>query len=411
MKPAKGEVSTCSQMLLLGVGLLAVAGCTGLDTSRAQRCFTHSDCNAARACVEGLCQPIVAEPDGRLTDSAVAPGPAAPMDAASMDGAPPRDHPIPDEVPDEAGASSEAHDAGPIGDASASLDGSDDEASTRRDDDAGSEGDEDASAEPDELCSPAEIGEGHVALWLDAAYGVTTDTQGHVQRWSDRSSHGHTAEPSGDALDWPLLATDSSGPPAVQFGHGATPGRVRRLRVADHASLRFGSGDYALLVALRYRNHTLTLPDEDVGVVYMKVCNCEGYPGAALTANDNWGGILDGSPTRSSFAFQNAGHAAYVARSAVQGFNDDEVHVVVAKRLGGVLSVSVDGLPHAVALLPSANDISNAGTDVTIGANAYYENQALDGEIFELVVLAGAAARDVTIDRVARCLMRKHGPP
>jgi hypothetical protein len=399
---------------LAALWLLLMSGC-GLDSSLARRCVTHADCNAGRSCVDNTCRPIDADSGASHGDGAshmdASPPDAPPMDASTRD-APTDTGPVPGEPGDadgepplDDGSTTEA------GSMDAATGDSGDAAPIIDDDDAGDDGDEDAGA--DEQCGPGELDHASVALWLDAAHGVTADAQGRVQQWVDRSAHGHTALPSGDAADWPVLVSDPSGSPAVQFGAGQTAGRVRRLMIEDRPSLQFGTDDFALLAVVRHRTSTVGIDnDHSVGVLYMKVCLCPeaAFMGATLVANDSWAPFAGGGPVVSSFVFQTATHLAYVARSNRAGFNDNVVHVVAARRHATLFTVTVDGQAHSAHVAPAVLDISTPGIDVAIGANAYEPYQSLDGEIFELVALVGDAASEATTESVARCLMRKYSP-
>jgi len=274
-------------------------------------------------------------------------------------------------------------------------------------DDAGS--DDDAGSASG--CSPSYSDE-EIALWLDAARGVIATDAGRIQEWTDLSRHGHRGLPVGEPDVWPVYVPDVvAGHAGVQFGVDAELG-VRRIRVADHESLWFGTGDVALIAVLRHRNSTAPIALEtqsDIGAIFLKLCDCIGYRGAALFANDSWSNFLGSGPTRSSFSFQIGSYATDVARSRAVGFNDNAIHVVAAARLGYELTVEVDGRPHAAQTVAEVRDLSNIGVPVTIGANHASEVQGLDGELFELIVITGNAARDVS-DKVD-CLLAKYDIP
>jgi hypothetical protein len=367
--------------------------------------------------VNNLCRPIDADSGANRADPEppMDASPMAPRDASAKDSST-LDTPT-DTGPVEGGGAdvgiTPPSDDGSTTDSSmdAATGDAGDAAPSADDEDAGEDDDEDGGT--DELCDPVDVAGAGVALWLDAAHGVTTDAQGRVQRWVDRSAHGHTALPTGDAADWPVLVTPG-GHPAVQFGAGETAGRVRRLVIDDHPSLQFGTGDFALLAVLRHRTTTAGIDHErSVGNIYMKVCFCpdDYFVGASLVANDLWGAYLGTGPVRSGFVFANAAHLSYVARSVLEGFNNNALHVLAARRHATLFVVTVNGQPHSAHVTPAPLDISNPGTPVAIGANAYDEYQSLDGEIFELVALAGAAASEATTEAVSRCLMRKYAPP
>ncbi len=303
-------------------------------------------------------------------------------------------------------------DGGPRGDDASLEGGTSGKGSTeaghevQSDSDAGAEVDEDGGR--DQSCDQLARAGYEVALWLDAAQGVDADAQGRVQRWVDRSPHRHEAVSAGDDAQWPLLFAQADGThPAVGFGVADDVGNVRRMAVLDHSSLWFGVDDFAIIVVLRYRNSTTPVgaPNE-IGAIYEKQCACPGYVGPALFANDNWSQFIAGGPTQSSFTFQLAARADYAARSQTTGFNDNQVHLVIARRVGTALSIELDGQLHATGLVASSLDVSVPGVDVSIGANPLSNVQALEGELFELIAIKGSSARD--LGDVVACLSAKY---
>lgn len=288
--------------------------------------------------------------------------------------------------------------------------GGDPDASVDEDADGPTEEPPDADTPPPsaDACELALPGIAEIVLWLDAARDVAADAQGRVEQWLDQSAHAHVGQATGEPATWPLYVPDAlNGHPAVGFGVVGAGPAVRRLLVSDHPSLWFGTGDFAILAVLRHRTST-DPADFDVayGSIYQKACSeCPGFIGPMLFANDFWDPILNGGPFRSSFLFQLASRSDYAARSLVDGFNDDRMHLVVARRTREELRVEVDGMPHATALVTSTLDISNPGVPVAIGSHGSVDIQALEGEIFELVAIRGTTA----VDGMADCLMTKYG--
>jgi hypothetical protein len=275
--------------------------------------------------------------------------------------------------------------------------------------DAGHEDETDSSdpSDPDP-CDLLEADRDGVALWLDAAEGIVADDEGRVQQWDDRSSHQHVATPVGLAPDWPLLVTSADGFPAVRFGVVEGGPLVRRLVVPDHASLQFGTDSFAIIVVLRHHTPTnVPEPEMEHGGIFLKSCNCAGYVGPQLFANDVWPRHLQTGAPVSGFALGLAARTDYSTQTLLSGFNDDELHVVVAKRIRDEISIEVDGQPHTSAVVSSTLDVSTPGVPVTIGANGFVDLQALEGEIYEMIVLTGTAT--LRAGTRAECLARSYG--
>jgi len=260
-------------------------------------------------------------------------------------------------------------------------------------------------------CLTAELSaDDEVALWLEAADGVVA-TEGQVVRWRDRSRQHHEAIPVGSSPYWPLLTSDAEGRPAVRFG--MVDGKARRLQIADDESLWFGTAPFALIAVVRYRNETSSVdaPEQlDVGVIYMKTCDvCMNWIGVTLFANDSWPHYLvPPQPSTSSFLFQLGSVGTSTARSRQSfGFNDDRLHLVVARRVSVVLETRVDGEPHAMGYTSLPIDVSNPGVPVTIGANSRLDVQPLEGELYQLIAVKDALATN--LDGIVECLRDRYG--
>jgi hypothetical protein len=405
--------------------------CAEVDLSGADRCESHADCRPGRACLSSRCIPIGELPIGR-SDGAVdagnrshagtggAPGTAGnpagaggrmPL-AGGMDGGA--------TITSGSAGTSASMDAGggQLRDAD-SMSGAGDaqpgpETGPVLDHDAGS--DEDGGnpdpipppPRPREPCEDESFLFDGVALWLDAAYGVTANDQGEVQRWLDRSPNQHEAEAPGEALDWPLLVDAAHGGPAIRFGSVAGRSAVRRFSIPDHASLRFGTEPFAIIAVLQHHTPTVAAdPELTHGAIYMKLCECQGYIGPRLYANDIWPWHLRGDPPIAGFGFGIAGPSDYSTRTFIGGYNDNSVHVVLASRIGDELSVYVDGELHAGILSTTTLDVSNPGVDITIGSHFSNPIQALEGDLFELIAITGDAARRAR--ERSQCLMKKYG--
>jgi hypothetical protein len=261
-----------------------------------------------------------------------------------------------------------------------------------------------------EQCAPTIRDFDRVALWLSASKGLEVDDEARVERWDDASLHRHEALPVGAPTLWPRIVTIDERV-GVQFGTASTETTedVRRLRVADHAALQFATKDYALIAVLRYRN-SLNWAPHTTGAIFLKMCDCESnYRGVGLFANDTWGHYTDGSRTRSAFTTQLSFEPPAFARTDEVGLNDNQIHIVVARRLGTSLSIAVDQGAASVPFVIPELDVDERGADVVIGANFAGPAQALHGELFELLAITGEEAQSV--DALVACLATTYAIP
>lgn len=393
---------SCAPLLLIVLGSSGpVLGCAKLPLARATRCDSSMDCNGGLICEEHVCS---APPRKRVESKPMSP------DEDSMRSDAAKDHDPPDTgVP---GGGTGAVGGGHGG--TRRRPPKNDHPSTAQGDDGGPDdaGDDDGGNEPPAMCSDEFIAGYPLALWLDAEHNVSTDELGHVESWTDRSANQHVAHSQGSAEAWPIrVEPTESVPAAIRFG--AVDGQtVRRMSVPDHRSLRFGYDEFAYIAVLRYRNtfETEQTPHE-IGLVVSKVCgSCNGFPGFALFANDNYGrntDIGDGT-VHSSFNAQISYGPGYYARSPKTGYNDDKIHVVAVQRVDAMLILNVDGHTQRAEFVWDV-DVSNAGEPISIGANQSGVEQALDGEIYQLFALHGPGSRE--IDPLIDCMLAKYGVP
>jgi hypothetical protein len=257
-------------------------------------------------------------------------------------------------------------------------------------------------------CAEWETPTSGISLWLDAAFGIVADDQGRIEQWLDRSQYQHVAGAAGEPVSWPLFVPSAQQGPAVRFGMVAGT-TVRRLVVADDDSLQFGTEAFAIIAVLRHHTPTVaTDPELEHGAIYAKVCNnCAGYVGPELFANDLWPYHISGGDTRSGFSFMIAARLDYSAQTSAIGFNDDKLHVILARRLRDELAVDIDGVPDASGLVSSTLNVSAPGWPVTIGAHGVQELQPLEGDLFELIVMRGTEV--LRAEERVDCLLRKYG--
>jgi hypothetical protein len=241
----------------------------------------------------------------------------------------------------------------------------------------------------------------NVALWLDAAANVVTSPGGAVTSWADRSPNNHVAFPAGVG---PTLLSDAGhGQPGVHFAMAGADNQ--RLVIADHASLRWGTGDFAIGAVVAYDNPPVTGDLNSMGLIYSKQVGPAPYPGPALFAND---GSFD--PVRTSFRLQVEVYVESSLTSDTTGYNDGKFHVVFALRRGMTLIIRADGAVVGSKTMGSNVDISIPGTDVIVGGAAGGGEQQLDGTLLELCAFAGPID-DTQLEAVERYFSVRHGLP
>ncbi len=134
-----------------------------------------------------------------------------------------------------------------------------------------------------------------LVLWLEAGSEVTTDGDGLVTTWGDRSRAGNDAVAMARPGAPRRIVDLATGKAAVQFsGSGGTS-----LQIADSETMRWGHDDYALLAVVRYRNRS-GLTANTYGALFVKQCDCNLYVGTAFFLNDPWPAFLEGKPTRTA---------------------------------------------------------------------------------------------------------------
>ncbi len=243
-----------------------------------------------------------------------------------------------------------------------------------------------------------------LVLWLEAGSEVTTDGDGLVTTWGDRSRAGNDAVAMARPGAPRRIVDLATGKAAVQFsGSGGTS-----LQIADSETMRWGHDDYALIAVVRYRNRS-GLTANTYGALFVKQCDCNLYVGTAFFLNDPWPAFLEGKPTRTGVSFQVASSSDYVVRSEGSGYNDERAHLFVGLRRDDVLRVRVDGADDG-SMATTPMDVSTPGVPATIGANGYGGGQLLNGEIFELVAIAGELT-EAELQRIEGYLLEKYGIP
>lgn len=213
-----------------------------------------------------------------------------------------------------------------------------------------------------------------LALWLDAAKGITMNAGGSVSTWADQSTNGNDAT---NAVEEPVyVASDFNGLPGLSFMGGT------HLTIADSATstLRFGTGDFFVAVVLKWSGTTLD------GLIYSKqIDTTSPYYGVGMFAN-----FSEGSAS-TSLGLQTS--ATDYVQSA-QGLNDGKPILAWVARGVDILTVSVAGVA-TTNPLTVADDADAPDFPAYIGASP--TGEALTGDIAEMIAVKGTiSAADLT---------------
>jgi hypothetical protein len=250
---------------------------------------------------------------------------------------------------------------------------------------------------PDTLPATARAG---LVLWLDAARDVIA-SGGAVSAWRDLSGHQNDAVQT-DARYRPALIPDgASGKPALRFAKGPF------MVVANGPDINFGTGDFAFLFVMRYRNEFSGAIDEagkwdGVGMVFTK------------PTGTNVGFHLSGGwpKLKRRYHTQAGAEADPGAESAATlVVNDDRWRVVGTRRVvsatGRVIEVRLDGAVSGSSRNTIVADVSGTA-NMYIGTNRNTVGRPLDGDIAEVLVWKGKLD-DATLAQVERYLAGKYG--
>ena len=163
--------------------------------------------------------------------------------------------------------------------------------------DAGDAGDAARGSDADAAAtwSPSNLG-ASLVLWLDASRSVAVDLPNFVASWGDVSGTGNPATASGTAR--PVRTPQAlNGHDVVTFNGTST-----YLTLADSLSLRWGLGDFAIVMVARYSNTPGGLNPNSVGLLWAKFDSSGGapFPGVRLAGNTLSAGLLEGSVNRTT---------------------------------------------------------------------------------------------------------------
>jgi hypothetical protein len=288
------------------------------------------------------------------------------------------------------------------------------------------DGGADADADGPLPASPEVFGS-KLALWLDAddPTTITTNKDGGVTMWRDRSSNQNTA--------LVIVSNDTSASPAssiklasnVANGHAAMSftgiwNATGIFAVADNASIEFGLNDFAITVVAAYVN--TPGPDEyaNRAQFWGKVTDQPPYRGSVMIGNAYSEPFPDGGlgPPDSVIygGIENFidGPSAG-AWSATDGWNDGQLHVFTLRKDNKASRVYVrtDGIELAsFAPISTLTDLSATGQPLQIGGhtiNGICCWSVLSGVIAEVIAVNGSTMTSAEMVALGTYLQVKYG--
>jgi len=235
-----------------------------------------------------------------------------------------------------------------------------------------------------------------LVLWLDAGALALTNGQ-DVPAWSDLSGAANHALQAFDSYRPIYTASAINGLPAVTFD-----GAQSHLEIADALTLRWGTGDFAILVVARGAPSQATN-----AMLYQKSNLSSPFAGPNFYVNAD-------KPSSSRRAQIQLDASTYTGTLAGVGDTVARLFVGARRAASGasVLEMRVNGATETTLSI-GAVDIDAVGQAVIIGHNGYNPNsgfQAFEGDIAEVCAVRGALS-DAELDDLEGYLMSKYALP
>lgn len=251
-------------------------------------------------------------------------------------------------------------------------------------------GEADVAGDGSDQSSPARLSPSQIdglTLWLEASEELCRrDANDQVESCSDQSSHANDAVQLDSQRRPTFVAKGSNGRPTLRFDDDPSA-----LIVADNASLRFGTGDFAYLAVASWHNEEFEIDGyAGYGLVVAKQYKVSPYDGVVLYANFPSDGGPGSLPSMRRFAAQIE-VVENVAISATNHVNDDTFRLYSARRVGGELQIYINGSLEGRTVIDGDGNVDAVGEDLVIGG---YPGSPLRGEISEVVVIGGPLSDD-----------------
>ena len=212
-----------------------------------------------------------------------------------------------------------------------------------------------------------------LALWLDAAKGVTKNNQNQVSKWADQSANANDATQGTSSYQPVFNASVINGFPALHFSKNSTSS----FTIADASSLQWGTGDFVIAIVARFDNNA---QNGEFGNFFLKADNTSGvvfFANDVFQNDDGLTGAIDGN------------NSVDVTNS----YSDNTARLYAFRRTGSTLELRVNGSQVGSSSQMGNVDVSAANNPVYIGD--YQQQTPLDGDIAELVAVKGISSQDL----------------
>ena len=228
-------------------------------------------------------------------------------------------------------------------------------------------------------------------LWLDAAKGFRVTDNPPSAEWLDQSGNQNHARQT-MATSIPAFTPDAVGRlPTITFD-----GQKTFLKVDDAPSLRFGTGDYAVVVIARSTNRSV----EHEPIFFHKREGADPNRGHALYLH-----TLLGQSGGQIVAQDDLNRRA----TSTRAYNDGRFHLFVMRRAGTTLTLRIDAETIGWAAEAPSVNVDAPGRALMIGDQGYDPGtQPLDGDVAELIAVRGPV-RDQQLMELEAGLMLKYG--
>lgn len=244
-----------------------------------------------------------------------------------------------------------------------------------------------------------------LVLWLegDVSSSITTMVSDagvpKITEWADQTSHHNNAVGLTGFLGRnPSVKSGAiNSLNAVHFDQQPTAVSGNMLNITDNAdtSLQWGTGDFFLAVIGDFDNTIVknaTNTNLEVGNFYSKEPFLSGgslgTPPPAVYTGVVFFGNLPGT-VPSTGLFYGTANTAGDSITTATAYNSGAAHLFVIRRRGAKIDLFVDNANVGSSTTTNPN-VSNAGTQVRIGADGDANYARLDGDIGEMLAVKGA---------------------